>query len=236
MGEYELKSFADAGSLASEVAEEWLDMVRTCSEDHPFCVALLGGRIAPLLFSAFATKVKAEDVDLSSVHFFWSDERCVPPSSSESNFRVACEHLLEPLQVPERQVHRIQGELPPGVAAALAETDLRAVCGTEVTNIPSLHLVLLGMGEDGHVASLFPGETDASVRDPVVYRPVTASKPPSLRVTLGYPAITAARSVWVLASGAGKGSALRRSIVQRDTPLGRVLGSRPNTRIYSDLP
>ena len=236
MGEFELRSFADAASIARGVAEDWLDLVRTCSKERPFCVALPGGRIAPLLFSAFATRVKTGGVDMGSVHFFWSDERCVPPSDPESNFRAAREHLLGPLQVPERQIHRIQGELPPGAAAEQAEADLRAICGTEAPDAPSFHLVLLGMGEDGHVASLFPAEADLRVRDPLVYRPVTASKPPPLRVTLGYPAIAAARSVWVLVSGAGKGSALRRSIVQRDTPLGRVLALRQNSRIYSDLP
>ena len=86
MGEFELKRFADPASLASEVARDWLDLLRTCSKGHPFCVALPGGRIAPLLFSAFATRVKAEGVDLSAVHFFWRDERCVPPFERGKQF------------------------------------------------------------------------------------------------------------------------------------------------------
>jgi 6-phosphogluconolactonase len=236
MGEFDLKSFADVASLARGVAEDWLDLVRTFPEDHPFCVALLGGRTAPLVFAAFAARVKTAGLDLDSVHFFWSDERCVAPSSPESNFRPAWEHLLEPLQIHKRQIHRVQGELPPDAAAAQAEADLRAVCETKAPDAPSLHLILLGMGEDGHVASLFPGEADRWVRDRMIYRPVTATKPPPLRVTLGYPTIAAAQSVWVLVSGVGKAAALRRSLAERDTPLGRVLGLRQNTRIYSDLP
>ena len=235
MGEFELKRFADPASLASEVAGDWLNLLRTSSKDHPFCVALPGGRIAPLLFSAFATRVKAEDVDLSLVHFFWGDERCVPPSSRESNYRLAWEHLLDPLRIPEGQIHRIPGEISPGAAATQAEEDLRAVCGVKAPNTPVLHLVLLGMGEDGHVASLFPGEADSWVSHPSVYRSVTAAKPPPSRVTLGYPAIAAARRVWVMVSGAGKESALGRSLVQLDTPLGQVLSSRGNTQLYSDL-
>lgn len=235
MGEYALKHFVNAADLVRSVAEDWLDLVRTSPKEKPFCVGLSGGRIAPLLFSNFATRVRTESLDLGSVHFFWSDERCVPPSSPESNFRAAWEQLLGPLQIPERQIHRIRGELLPGAAAELAATDLRAVCAAESSDNPSLHLVLLGMGEDGHVASLFPGESDALVKDPLIYRAVTASKAPPLRVTLGYPAIAAACEVWVLVSGAGKGAALSRSLEQGDTPLGRVLSLRQNTRIYSDL-
>jgi len=235
MGDYELKHFADAAGLVRGAAEDWVELVRTSPKEKPFCVALSGGRIAPLLFSNFASRVRAERVDLGSVHFFWSDERCVPPSSPESNFRAAWEQLLGPLQVPERQIHRIQGELPPGAATEQAAADLRTVCEAEAPNTPSLQLVLLGMGEDGHVASLFPGESDALVRDSLIYRAVTASKPPPLRVTLGYSVIAAAGEVWVLVSGAGKGVALSRSLKQGGTPLGRVLSLRQNTRIYSDL-
>ena len=235
MGEYELKHFDDAASLARSVAGDWLEFVSTCPKDSPFCVAVSGGRIAPVVFAAFAARVKTEGGDLGSVHFFWSDERCVPPSSPESNFRAAWEQLLAPLQVPERQIHRIQGELPPGAATEQAAAALRAVCDAEAPNTPSLQLVLLGMGEDGHVASLFPGESDALVKDPLIYRAVTASKPPPLRVTLSYSAIAAACDVWVLVSGEGKGAALSRSLEQGDTPLGRVLSLRQNTRIYSDL-
>src|SRR6187399_412610 len=151
MGEYELKHFDDAASLARSVAGDWLEFVSTCPKDSPFCVAVSGGRIAPVVFAAFAARVKTEGGDLGSVHFFWSDERCVPPSSPDSNYRAAWEQLLGPLQVVERQIHRIRGELPPGAAAEQAEADLRAVCKTMAPNSPGLDLVLLGMGEDGHV-------------------------------------------------------------------------------------
>jgi 6-phosphogluconolactonase len=212
MGDYDLRHFANAADLVQGAAEDWVELVRASPKEKPFCVALSGGRIAPLLFSNFASRVRAERVDLGSVHFFWSDERCVPPSSPESNFRAAWEQLLGPLQVPERQIHRIQGELPPSAATEQAAAALRAVCEAEAPNTPSLQLVLLGMGEDGHVASLFPGESDALVKDPA-----------------------AACDVWVLVSGEGKGEALSQSLEPGVTPLGRVLSLRQKTRIYSDL-
>jgi 6-phosphogluconolactonase len=91
------------------------------------------------------------------------------------------------------------------------------------------------MGEDGHVASLFPGESETAMSDPALFRDVTAVKPPPLRITMGYGLIAQARQVWVLASGAGKQAALRESLSAASTPLGRVIRQRADTRIYSDL-
>ena len=99
-----------------------------------------------------------------------------------------------------------------------------------------LNLILLGMGEDGHVASLFPAEATEMESDPAVYRPVIAPKPPPKRVTLGYAAIRVARQVWVWASGPGKEQALKASMQMRAaTPLARVLASRMTTRIFTDI-
>ena len=98
-----------------------------------------------------------------------------------------------------------------------------------------LDLVFLGLGEDGHVASLFPEETEADRASHAIYRPVIATKPPPRRITLGYPAIAAAREVWVLASGAGKEDALRKSLAGRETSLERVIGLRAHTRIFTDI-
>ena len=96
--------------------------------------------------------------------------------------------------------------------------------------------VFLGMGEDGHVASLFPGESAAVMDRPAIYRNVVAVKPPPQRITLGYAALAAAREVWVLASGAGKEAILRASLkAEGVTPLARVIASRAQTRIFTDL-
>ena len=98
-----------------------------------------------------------------------------------------------------------------------------------------IDLVFLGMGEDAHVASLFPSDTEA-IKSQAVYRAVTGPKPPPRRVTLGYAALSAAREVWVLASGRGKAEALRASLSKSgDTPLARVLQSRENTEILTDF-
>jgi 6-phosphogluconolactonase len=160
----------------------------------------------------------------------------VPPTDAESNYRSAAELLFAPLGVSAPNIHRVRGEDEPGKAARDAEAELRRFAPTSTTGQPMLDLVLLGMGEDGHIASLFPGEPDAVTSSPAVYRPVTASKPPPHRITLGYDAIAAAREVWVLASGLGKESALRESLSSAGkTPLARLLRGRRQTQIYTDL-
>jgi 6-phosphogluconolactonase len=200
-------------------------------------VALSGGRIARQFFSETATVSKTRNLALSSVHFFWADERCVPPTDPESNFAIAGELLFAPLAIPEDHIHRIRGEDPPETAATRAETEVCRIAAVNNQGRPALDLIFLGMGEDGHVASLFPGESPEAIANPAVYRPVVAAKPPPHRITLGYQAIADARQVWVLASGPGKEDALRESLSPLGkTPLARVLRSRAHTRIFTDLP
>ena len=117
----------------------------------------------------------------------------------------------------------------------MATDELQQFAVGQALGQPVIDLVFLGMGEDAHVASLFPGDTEA-VESQVVYRAVTGPKPPPRRITLGYPALAAAREVWVLASGEGKAGALRDSLdAGSDTPLGRVLQSREETEIFTDF-
>jgi 6-phosphogluconolactonase len=233
----EVISFGDEEALANAVAKAWLQEIEASSRDsRPHLAALSGGRIAHGFFSATAAIAKTRRSAMESVQFFWSDERCVPPTDPESNFVAARDLLLAPLGIPETQIHRLRGEDPPESAAAGAEREVRAIAPVAENGQPVLDLIFLGMGEDGHVASLFPGESESDSVSPAVYRPVTASKPPPRRLTMGYPAIAAAKQVWVLASGAGKVGALRNSLAPNGTtPLARVLKSRARTKIYTDI-
>ena len=233
---FELIRFSGPDPLAQTVAADWLKGLRlTARGGAPYCVALSGGRIASRLFAAVASLAKTDGIP-GSVHFFWGDERCVPPDSPESNFGLARKDLFLPLGIPDRQVHRLRGDAPPELAAAEGETELRALAPSAPGSQPVLDLVFLGMGEDGHVASLFPGESDDTMNSQLVFRPVVGPKPPPNRITLGYPAIAAAREVWVLASGAGKEAALRESFSPNGrTPLARVLNLRHQTRIFTDI-
>ena len=238
MGNIELISFATAEDLAKAAAREWLKEIQQANgKGGSYCVALSGGRIAGRFLSAVAELAKASRCAFDPVEFFWSDERCVPPADPESNFVLAQERLFLPLAVPVRQVHRVRGEAPPEIAAAEAEAELCRIAPRSNSTQPVLDLIFLGLGEEGHVASLFPAESDTLIASPAVYRPVVALKPPPRRITLGYPAIAAARQVWVLASGPGKTAALSASLYPDGrTPLARVLQSRKHTRIFTDIP
>ncbi len=245
MNHFELISFATADELARTVAGKWLDEIEAANRAGKLhCVALSGGRIAQKFFVAVVELAKTRKIGdgstpslLANVQFFWADERCVPPDDTESNFRLANELLFAPLKISESQIHRIRGELPPETAAAQAAAELRRFASSNANGQPVLDLIFLGMGEDGHVASLFPDEMEIAGSDKAVYRAVNNSpKPPPNRVTFGYAAIAAARQVWVLISGAGKEVALRESLYGGGcTPLGRVTKFRTQTTIFSDF-
>jgi 6-phosphogluconolactonase len=230
----EVYRFKTSAELAEAAARQWLALL-TKPPSAPQGVALLGGRIAGPLFAAFARRVSQQKASLAHAHFFWADERCVPPSSPDSNFALAERSLFRPLGMPPSQYHRVPGEEPPPRAAQLATDELRRIAPLNEQGQPVLDLVLLGMGEDGHVASLFPGESEGQIRDPAVYRPVTAVKPPPQRITLGYATLAAAREVWVLVAGAGKAEALSRALEgDVSLPLGRLLAMRSHTVVYTD--
>lgn len=231
----ELRRFPNAASLAEAVAATVLDHFHISEAASP-AVALSGGRIAKGFFSAVARLATERGQSLAHVHFFWGDERCVSPTDAESNYRSAAELLFSPLGLPAQNIHRIRGEDEPEQAAREAEAELRRFAPTNASGQPVLDLVLLGMGEDGHIASLFPGETEELMSSAAVYRTVTASKPPPHRITLGYDTLAGARNIWVLAAGAGKETALRESLAPAgQTPLARMLRARLGTKIFTDL-
>ena len=225
--------FSNNNELARHAAVQWLQRLAKRDAGQPFTVALSGGRIPRLLYESVVEL--AEPSAFDNVHFFWGDERVVPPTDDESNFKLADLGLFRPLQIPPSQVHRVQTERSETKAVQLATDELLQHAESQADGQPVIDLVFLGMGEDAHVASLFPGDTEA-IKPQAVYRAVTGPKPPPRRVTLGYAALTAAREVWVLASGRGKAEALRASLSKSgDTPLARVLQSRENTEILTDF-
>lgn len=219
--------------LAQAAAEEWVSRL-LASSGAPVSAALPGGRIYRLFYQALRAEAGRHPGVLNPVHFFWGDERCVPPDDAESNFKLANDLLFQPAGINKDNIHRIPGEEEPGKAAAQAEQALRSVVSG--APVPVLDYVFLGMGEDGHVASLFPGENPAAINSPAIYRAVRGPKPPPNRVTLSYAALAAAANVWVLVSGSGKEGALRQSISSGGvTPLARVLSARKETLILTDV-
>jgi 6-phosphogluconolactonase len=241
MQNFELISFANADELAARAASAWLDEIAAANHAaRPHCVALSGGRIALKFFTSVVAQTRAREISLGLVHFFWADERCVPPDDAESNFRAAHELLFAPLEISESQIHRIRGEDSPEAAVKIAEAELRRFVSPGKSGRPVLDLIFLGMGEDGHVASLFqnamPKKSEIANRNESFIVVNGSPKPPPRRISLNYAAIAAAKQVWVLASGSGKEIALKASLnANGRTPLAKVIQMRPQTKVFSDI-
>jgi 6-phosphogluconolactonase len=187
-------------ALASHVAE----LARVAiSERGRFTWALAGGSTPKELYQLLASAELATQVEWTKVEVFWGDERCVPPDSDQSNYRMAAEALLSHLPVPAAQVHRMAGELAPNAAADGYNVDLqRAFPTAQYPNVPpSFDLVLLGMGDDGHTASLFPGSAALHANTQWT---CAVQKGEQWRLTLTFPVLNAAREVAFLVTGAGK--------------------------------
>lgn len=237
MSEIDLQKFPSADALAEKAASDWVSAVQIAeNKGRPLSVALSGGRIARNFFEATARLARETKTGFGHVKFFWADERCVPPDHDDSNFKLAKVHLLDPLGIRAERIHSLAGDEDGRSKAMLMADELKRLVPLNDEGVPALDIVFLGMGEDAHVASLFPEESEASRNQSDLFRPVIATKPPPQRITMGYPVLAAAHQVWVLASGAGKAGALADSLKDgSNTPLGRVLQSRKKTRIYSDV-
>ncbi len=175
-----------------------------------FALALPGGSTPKALYAllADARRPFAARIPWGRTQVFFGDERHVPPDHPDSNFGMVRQALLAHVPVLAGNVHRIRGELPDADAAAAAyERELRAALGEP----PALDLVLLGLGEDGHTASLFPGSPALEERERWVAAP-WVERLGARRITLTLPALEAARQVLFLVTGAAKSAALRRAL------------------------
>lgn len=198
-----LRVYNDARELSEAAARMFVEEARRrIDESGRFAVALAGGSTPKMTYEILAREYGGpEDLDWSKVHAFFGDERSVPPDHEDSNYRMAREALLS--HVPVGSVHRMRGEMEPREAAALYEEELEEFFGGP----PVLDLVLLGIGEDGHTASLFPDTPALDARDRwAVENPV--EKLNTTRLTLTVPAVDAARKVAFLVAGEGKAEAL----------------------------
>ncbi len=234
MNNFELKNFASDVELAEQAAAHWLEQVR---KKPAQTVAISGGTISRLFFQKIAERALAEKIFLSDVHFFWADERCVPPTDPESNFALANENLFSSLNIQPDKIHRLGGELDQAEAVANANKEIAGVISPGNSNLPALDFIFLGLGPDGHVASLFPNAgLEVLNCDQAFVSVENSPKPPPKRISLSYAAIAAAQEVWVLISGAGKENALRDSLAESGTTsLARVLQSRTQTKIFTDV-
>jgi 6-phosphogluconolactonase len=203
----------DLASLSAMLAREFAaEYAQALSGRGFFSIALPGGSVAVLGVPALATL----PLDWHRIHIFWVDERAVPPSDSESNYAVAKTLWLDPARVPADSIHRMPADGPDlTVAADAYGAELTRVLGTPVR----LDLVLLGVGSDGHVASLFPGHAGLSDEHSLVLPVVDAPKPPARRLTLTLPVLASAARVVVMAFGESKAAVIREALGRDDSEL-----------------
>jgi 6-phosphogluconolactonase len=158
-----VKIFANTGELSLFFAEYLAKLIRNTSTGHYFSMALSGGSTPKLVFEYLSGNYQNR-IEWEKVLIFWGDERCVPPDSSESNFRMAKESFLDHVPIPVKNIFRIRGEADADVEAEhYAEVVRQHV--SSVQNIPRFDLIMLGLGEDGHTASIFPGSLDLFASD-----------------------------------------------------------------------
>lgn len=195
-----------------ELARSAVDHIMVCAANAimqrgRFSLALAGGSTPRAAYELLAQQADSSTINWARVYTFFGDERCVPPDHPESNYRMARLALLDDAPIPNENIYRMHGELRPATAAQIYESILRGFfSGVEAPY--TFDLLLLGLGTDGHTASLFP-DTDALVERE---RWVVANYVPMLeswRLTLTYPCLNAAREVVFLVSGAGKADILR---------------------------
>lgn len=219
----EVRILDDGKELAREAADlfVWLGE-QALREGRPFRVALSGGSTPRALHAALAGPPFAHRLDWSRLEFYFGDERCVPPDHPESNYGMANETLFRPLKIAEDQVSRMAGEASDhDQAARQYEEVVRArVCPTG-SLWPEFDLVLLGLGEDAHTASLFPG-TAALDESRRLVMANTAPQGIKNRITLTAPAINHARTVVFLVSGAGKAKAVESVLHDRSVDARRA--------------
>jgi 6-phosphogluconolactonase len=211
----QIQQYPDPEKLALGAAEFICNLAKDCiAESGGFSLVLAGGSTPENTYRQLVNTSQQLELEWSSVQFYWGDERCVPPDHDQSNFRMAQQALLDHIEIPEGNLHRMACELDPVAGAETYEQLLRTLFVDQA--FPCFDLILLGLGEDGHTASLFPG---ADILEEC-YRwvaPVFIPHPESWRISLTLPAINAARHVAFLVSGEAKAATLRK-ILETPTP------------------
>lgn len=204
----------DASSLAERAFSEIQAAgQRASDEGRPFRLAIPGGNSPRAIFDRMAADPHA--LPWTNTDLFWVDERAVPPDHPDSNYAGARSTLLNHVPIPPDRVHRVRGELGAERAAAQLASDLSAL----TPNVsPQLDAVLLGLGEDGHVASLFPERSELDEHEQLAVAVHDAPKPPPDRVTMTLPTLNGAHVVLILAMGRGKADAVARCRAHGDLP------------------
>ncbi len=213
--------FNTVEELAHQLAGEMLTSLGKLADSQKIVsLAISGGNTPTLLFREIS-ELSAMDryrIDWSTIHFFWVDERCVPPDHPESNFGMANKYLLQSIVIPAENIHRILGESKPEAEAERYTAEIRKYVPLQ-KGFPRFDRILLGMGEDGHTASVFPGQMELLGSDKICE---TAIHPASLlkRITLTGKVLTNAQHITFMVTG--KSKRIRVKEILEDAPVAKT--------------
>ena len=218
----ELRIFETAAQMYHNSAQTVCQLIKLAIKSSDRCTLVLSGGSTPKkLYELLADKTFSAHVEWSKVFIFWGDERCVPPEDPQSNFKLAYEFLLSKIASPSANIFRIRGENHPSEATNEYERTLKEFFHAS-SGPPAFDIILLGLGEDGHTASLFPGSKALTEKERWVVD-VTVPKPPSRRITLTLPVLNNAHSILFVVTGESKAKALREIVENGNNSLPAAL-------------
>jgi len=199
-----IKVYRAADELAASLAADFQNVVNDAAKrNDDIYIALSGGSTPALFFQKLASSPYRENIAWQNVHFFWGDERCVPPDHPESNYGMTKKHLLDHTSIPDENIHRIVGENDPETEVNRYVSEILQLLPVNQHGWPEFDWILLGLGDDGHTASIFPGADVLEERTnicAVAAHPETGQK----RITLTLPAINHAKRISFLVTGENK--------------------------------
>lgn len=212
---------------------------RAIAERKRFTVALSGGSLIRLLGPPLAAEPLRSQIDWAAWHVFWADERYLPLDHPESNYSLARDHLFDHVHIPPAQVHAVEtGAANPAAAATAYQATLKQVFQPPSGQLPRFDLILLGMGADGHTASLFPGRSLLSETERWAAPVFDSPKPPPERITLTLPVINNARQVLFVVAGESKADTIQKVLnsnpMQDALPAQRVQPARGELHWFVD--
>ncbi|MFT6927064.1 MAG: 6-phosphogluconolactonase [Psychromonas sp.] len=226
------KIFSATQLLLDQLAEDFFLLSQKDKASH---ISLSGGSTPLLLFKYLAQSSYAQSINWQKLHFWWGDERCVAPTDSESNFGQCKQFLFDHITIPEENIHRIKGENDPQQEALRYAQEIKAHVKS-VNGIPQFDWILLGMGDDGHTASLFPGQTN--YQDSNLTLVATQPQSGQLRVSKTAVLIENSQRITYLVLGEGKADIIRK--INAETagseryPAGKIKAKSGLTQWYLD--
>ena len=216
----EVQVLSDLEVLSLKAAEIFIDLSgRSIASKKKFMVAVSGGFTPKRLYALLGSDPYNAQVDWKYIHFFWVDERFVPPSHKDSTYRLLHDNLLSRISIPQKNIHPVRTDLPtPQVSARVYEEEIKNSFGLSELSLPRFDLILLGIGEDGHTASLFP-DSEVLRETEHLAAPVMDMKHMHYRITLTLPVINHAEKIIFLVSGKNKAAVVEKVVIERDRSL-----------------